>query len=176
MTLEFPGQIFRKKKKKFLKYQISLKSIQWEPSCSLRTDRHDGAHIRSTQFCEHAKNWTKMSAQLETFPKKYSCIFAHYMGFCFCAFRHDIYNKVCCIYLHTRYLRRTNSTAQEDGKVVSLTNRSHLPPGNPPGTHFFYRLSRPQGHSAIGRIMSVKNSNDTIGNRTSDLQICSTAP
>jgi hypothetical protein len=32
-----------------------------------------------------------------------------------------------------------------------------------------YRLSQPQGHSADGRIMSMKNSNDTIGNRTSDL-------
>ena len=27
-------------------------------------------------------------------------------------------------------------TAQEGGKVVSLTHRPHLPPGNPPGTHF----------------------------------------
>ena len=34
----------------------------------------------------------------------------------------------------------------------------------------------PQGHSAIGRIMSMKNSNDTIRNRTSDFPICSTAP
>jgi len=37
-------------------------------------------------------------------------------------------------------------------------------------------FSRPQGHNAIGRIMSMKNSNDTIWNRTSDLPICSTAP
>ena len=28
-------------------------------------------------------------------------------------------------------------TAQGGGKVVSLTHRPHLPPGNPPGTHFF---------------------------------------
>jgi len=28
-------------------------------------------------------------------------------------------------------------TAQEGGKVVSLTHRLHLPPGNPPGTHFY---------------------------------------
>ena len=60
--------------------------------------------------------------------------------------------------------------------VVSLTHRPHLPSGNPPGTHFCQRLSRPQGHSAIGRIMSLKNSNDTIQDRTSDLPICSTAP
>jgi hypothetical protein len=68
------------------------------------------------------------------------------------------------------------TTAQGGGKVVSYTHRSHLPPGNSPGTHFCYRLSRPQGHSAIGRIMSIKNSNDTIWNRTSDLLICSAAP
>jgi hypothetical protein len=55
------------------------------------------------------------------------------------------------------------TTAQYGGKVVSLTNRPHLPPGNTPGTHFCYRLSRPQGHSAIGRIMSTEKSNDTSG-------------
>ena len=33
----------------------------------------------------------------------------------------------------------------------------------------------PQGHSAIGRIMSMKNSNYTSWDRTSDLPICSTA-
>jgi len=68
------------------------------------------------------------------------------------------------------------TTAQDGGKVVSLTHRPPLPSGNAPGTHFCYRQSRPQGHSAIGRIMSMKNSNDTIWNRTSDLPICSTAP
>jgi hypothetical protein len=46
-------------------------------------------------------------------------------------------------------------------------------PGNIPGTHFCYRLSRPQGHSATGRIISMKNSNNTIGNRTRDLPACS---
>ena len=28
------------------------------------------------------------------------------------------------------------TTAQGGGKVVSLTHRPHLPPGNSPGTHF----------------------------------------
>ena len=28
------------------------------------------------------------------------------------------------------------TTAHEGGKVVSLTHRPHLPPGNPHGTHF----------------------------------------
>ena len=52
------------------------------------------------------------------------------------------------------------STAQGSGKVFSLMPRPNLPPGNPPGTHFCQRLSRPQGHSAIGRIMSMKNFSD----------------
>ena len=57
------------------------------------------------------------------------------------------------------------TTAQDGGKVVRLTHRPLLPPGNTPGTHFCQRLLRPQGHSAIGRIMSMKNSSDTIWNR-----------
>jgi hypothetical protein len=34
----------------------------------------------------------------------------------------------------------------------------------------------PRGHSAAGRFMSMKNSNDTIGNQTRDLRICSAVP
>jgi hypothetical protein len=63
--------------------------------------------------------------------------------------------------------------APEDGKVVSPTHRPPLPPGNIPGTYFCYRLSNIQDHSAAGRIMSIKNSNDSIGNRTRDLPVCS---
>ena len=61
--------------------------------------------------------------------------------------------------------------AQDGGKVVSLTHRPPLAQRNIPGTHFCYRLGRPQSHSAIGGIISMKNSNDTIWNRTSDLPI-----
>jgi hypothetical protein len=43
-------------------------------------------------------------------------------------------------------------------------------PGNIPGIHFCQRLSRPQSHNAAGRIMSMRNSNDTIGNRTHGFQ------
>jgi hypothetical protein len=45
-----------------------------------------------------------------------------------------------------------------------------------PGTHFCWRLSQLQGHSVFGRIMSMKNSTDTIGNRTRDLPACSCSP
>ena len=65
------------------------------------------------------------------------------------------------------------TTAQDGCKFVSLTHRPPLPPGNTPGTHFCQRLSRPQGNSATRRIMSLKTSNDTIGNRTCDLSVCS---
>ena len=37
-------------------------------------------------------------------------------------------------------------------------------------------MSQPQAHSAAGKIMSMKNSNDTIGNRTHDLLACSAEP
>jgi hypothetical protein len=65
------------------------------------------------------------------------------------------------------------TTAQDGVSLSALSTGRIYPPGNSPGTHFCWRLSRPQGHSAIRRIMSMKNSNDTIGDRTSDLPICS---
>jgi len=66
--------------------------------------------------------------------------------------------------------------AHEGRKVVRPTHRPPLPPRNIPGTHFCQRLSQHQGHSAAGRIMSLKNSNDTIRNRTRDLPACSSVP
>jgi len=48
----FFGQIFEN----IVKHQISWKSVQWEPSCSMRTDgrkdRHDEANSCFSQFCE----------------------------------------------------------------------------------------------------------------------------
>jgi hypothetical protein len=70
----------------------------------------------------------------------------------------------------------SRQSAHEGGKVVNPMHRPPLPPGNIPGTHFCQRLSQPQGHSAAGRIMSMKNSSDTIGNRTHDLPTCSAVP
>jgi len=36
--------------RKILKYQILLKSVQWEPSCSMRTDRHDKDSSRFSRY------------------------------------------------------------------------------------------------------------------------------
>jgi hypothetical protein len=58
-------------------------------------------------------------------------------------------------------------------RVSALRTGRLYPSGNIPGTHFCHRLSRPQGHSAARRIMSMKNSHDNIGNPTRDLPDCS---
>jgi hypothetical protein len=67
-------------------------------------------------------------------------------------------------------------SATDDGEVVSLTRCSPFTPRKIPGTHFYYRLSRPQGHIAAGRIRSIEKSNGPIGNRTRDLPSCSIVP
>jgi len=64
------------------------------------------------------------------------------------------------------------TTAEDGGKVVSLTHRPPLSPGYTPGTHFCERLSQPQDHSATERIMSLKNSNDIIGKNVYYLYKC----
>ena len=80
-------------------------------------------------------------------------------------------------------------TSQEDTEVEAPTFRENrhikmvglsvLCPGrlyplrNTPGTHFYWSLSWPQGHSATGRTMWMTNSYDTIGNRNCDFLFCS---
>ena len=61
-------------------------------------------------------------------------------------------------------------------RLTALTSAVFTLPGNTPGTHFCHRLSQPQGHSAAGRIMAMKNSSDIIGNRTRDLPASSAVP
>jgi hypothetical protein len=82
-------------------------------------------------------------------------------------------------------LKKISSKVKEKGKAIPVTSR-----GGPWGCetsrlpHFLDSrltdgdevVSRPQGHSAVGRIMSTEKSNDLIGNRTRDLQACSTVP
>jgi hypothetical protein len=50
-------------------------------------------------------------------------------------------------------------------RLPALRTGYLYPPEYIPGTHFCYRLSRPQGHSAARRIMSTKNSTVNIWNR-----------
>jgi len=70
----------------------------------------------------------------------------------------------------------SRQSAHGFGKVVSPTHRPPLPQ-----EIFLVLISvrewvNLQGHSAVGRIMWMKISNDTIGNRTRDLPTCSAVP
>ena len=60
-------------------------------------------------------------------------------------------------YLDSRHMKVVRLSGLRTGRLYS--------PGNILGTHLCYWLIRPQGHSEAGR-MSMKNSNDPIGNRT----------
>jgi hypothetical protein len=71
-------------------------------------------------------------------------------------------------FLDNRHMKVVRLSALRTGRLY--------PPGNTPCIHVCSRLSRPQGHSATERIMSMKNSNDTIGNRTRDLPACRAVP
>ena len=66
--------------------------------------------------------------------------------------------------------------AQEGGEIVNPMNRPSKPPGDTPGVHFCYRLSRTYCYSAAGIIQSMKNTNDLIGNRIRNLQTCNEVP
>jgi hypothetical protein len=51
----------------------------------------------------------------------------------------------------------------KDGvEVVGFTRRPPFNPRKIPGTYFNYKPSRPQAHSAAGRIRSIEKSNDVM--------------
>jgi hypothetical protein len=72
--------------------------------------------------------------------------------------------------------RISRQSALEGGKVVSPTHRPSLPQEGFLVLISAKRLSRPQGHNATGRIKSLKNSSDSLRNRTGDLPVCSAVP
>jgi hypothetical protein len=69
----------------------------------------------------------------------------------------------------SRLLHFLDSRRTDDGKVISPMLRPRFTAREILGTHLCYKLSRPQGHSAAGRIRSLTKSNDLIGNRIRDL-------
>jgi hypothetical protein len=64
----------------------------------------------------------------------------------------------------------SRQSAHDGGKIVSPTHRPHLPGSKYFWYSFLLEAELPQGHRAAGRDMSMKNSNDTIENRTRDNQ------
>ena len=67
-------------------------------------------------------------------------------------------------FLHSRYMEEVRLSVLDTGRLY--------PPGDIPETHF-ERMNRPYGHSANGRIMSMKNPYDSNGSRTHKLLVCS---
>jgi len=65
----------------------------------------------------------------------------------------------------------SRQSAHEDGKVVSRMHRPPLSPTKYSWYSFLLEAVLTQGHCAVGR-MSMKNSNDTIGNRNHGLPAC----
>jgi hypothetical protein len=55
----------------------------------------------------------------------------------------------------SRLPRFLDNRLTDGGEVVSLTRREPFTTRKIPGTHFCQRLSRPQDHSAAGRIRSI---------------------
>jgi len=47
LKLEFSQHIFLS-----IKYQISLKSVHWDPSCTMQTDSHDKADSKFSNFAD----------------------------------------------------------------------------------------------------------------------------
>ena len=68
----------------------------------------------------------------------------------------------------------SKQSAHECGKVVSPNTLAAFTPGK--YSWYSFLLEVESTHSAGRRIMSTKNSTDTIGNRTRDLPDCSAVP
>jgi len=61
-------------------------------------------------------------------------------------------------------------------QMKALRTGRFNPPGDTTGNHFFYKLSWPQVHSAVGRFKALQNPSDSFGNQTRDLPACSAVP
>jgi hypothetical protein len=86
---------------KILKYQISLKSVEWNSNCSMqtdgRTDRHDEASSRFSQFCEK-----RLITEVESV---YSAVRTESLRFVFkglITFRSNILNYTQAVHDETR--------------------------------------------------------------------------
>ena len=109
--------------RRWLKYQVSWKSVNWEPSCSIQTERR----------IDRRSAWRN-----ESFFAILRTRHAHVV----------VLNEKKVKVNQSRYrpewpkgfqevkVPRFHDNGTGCGKVVSLTHRPPLPPGNTPGTHF----------------------------------------
>jgi hypothetical protein len=73
----------------------------------------------------------------------------------------------------SRFPHFLDNRLTDGDKVVNLKCRPPFTPRKIPGSHFCYRLSRPQDHSAAGRIRLIEKSNYLIWKGTRDQPACS---
>ena len=81
------------------------------------------------------------------------------------------------VYKPGQVLMLSGGTFSQISRKSTLVGGTFVSPMHRPSLlsrkYFSYRLSRPQSHSAAGRIKSMKNPNDAIGNRTCGIPACS---
>ena len=70
----------------------------------------------------------------------------------------------------------SRQSANEGGKVISPRHRPSLHPKKYSWYSFLFEAESTPGLNTTGRIMSKKNSSETIGNRARDLPTCSAVP
>jgi len=70
----------------------------------------------------------------------------------------------------------SRQSSHEGGTVVSITHRPSLPPRKYSWYSFLLEADSTRGPYAAGRMMSMKNSIDPVGNWTRDLPACSAVP
>jgi hypothetical protein len=81
--------------------------------------------------------------------------------FCFLIIKVKVSNS-CRGLDRSRAFQEVEAPKFQDNRHLKVVRLSAVctgllyPPGNIPGTHLCYRLSRPQGHSAAGRIVNEK--------------------
>jgi len=73
-------QIFSPDFEKILQHQISRKSVQWEQSSSTRTDRHDDANSRFSEFWKRALKKKGNAIETRLFLYFHSSVFEKTLG------------------------------------------------------------------------------------------------
>jgi hypothetical protein len=150
--------------------------VQETINCYLQPGRL-GCKLANTAFSVSRRFKTKLSAPLKFILNGYrvwTCLFIFAQYHFYKKVQPSLYNPGQTLRVPRCWTSQiSRHSAHEGGKVGKPTHRPTLPPGNIHDTDFCYRLSRYQGNSAAGRIMSMKNTSDTIENRTRDHPTCS---
>jgi hypothetical protein len=153
----------------------------WRPSQNSSRQNSDikqVSYTRPTNIRNHSIKFSRLGDLADPQPCDVSCNYSHALSSC----PHTSgKGKATPLQAWTgpwgsRRLRLPEFLDSRHVKVVRLSALGAgrlYPQGKIPGTNFCQRLSRPQGHSAAGRIESTNNLKDPIRNQTRDHPACS---